>query len=292
MSYAEFFSALGPLVGSREERGSVLTVLGVPFDGTTSYRPGTRFGPNAIREAFLNVEAYSNVLKVDVEKLKLRDLGNLSRVSGPDETTRMVAKVTKELVQGGQRYCMLGGEHSITLGSFRNAPENTALVVFDAHFDLRDEWEGSRLSHACYLRRITEERDPSLVAHVGGRAGTEEEWRLSRKFGLTVRPLDADGQGSLGRFKRFLSKFKRVYVSIDIDGLDPAFAPGTGTPEPGGLTTLTLLKYIYALKGTEITAFDIVEVSPPYDNGSTITAAARFMNELAALVYLQSKSKH
>ncbi|MBI2649399.1 MAG: arginase family protein, partial [Thaumarchaeota archaeon] len=104
MSYAEFFSAFGPLVGSREERGNVLTVLGVPFDGTTSYRPGARFGPNAIREAFLNVEAYSNVLKVDVEKLKLRDLGNLSRVSGPDETTRMVTKVTKELVQRGQRY--------------------------------------------------------------------------------------------------------------------------------------------------------------------------------------------
>ncbi len=289
MSYAEFFSVVNPLIGSRDEERSVLTVFGVPFDGTTSYRPGTRFGPNAIREAFLNIEAYSKVLNVDVEKLKIRDIGNLLRVSGPDETSRMVTKVTKELVQSGQRYCMLGGEHSITLGSFRNAPKNTALVVFDAHFDLRDEWEGSKLSHACYLRRINEERDPAIVAHVGGRAATEEEWRLSRKFGLTIGPLDADTQGSLGRFKNFLSKFKRVYVSIDIDGLDPAFAPGTGTPEPGGLSTLTLLKYLYALKRTEIIAFDIVEVSPPYDNGSTSTAAARFMNELAGLTYLQSR---
>jgi agmatinase len=269
--------------------GSVLTVFGVPFDGTTSYRPGTRFGPNAIREAFLNVEAYSNVLGVDVEKLKIRDIGNLSRVTGPDGTIQMVAKLTKELTESGQRYCMLGGEHSITLGSFKNSPTNTALVVFDAHFDLRDEWEGSKFSHACYLRRITEERDPSIVAHVGGRAATEDEWRLSRKFGLTINPRDAESERAIRKFRSFLSKFKRVYVSIDIDGLDPAFAPGTGTPEPGGLSTLTLLKYIYALKGTEIVAFDIVEVSPPYDNGSTATAAARFMNELTALASLQSR---
>lgn len=289
MSYAEFFSTPNPLVGSRDEAGSILTVFGVPFDGTTSYRPGTRFGPNAIREAFLNVEAYSNVIKVDVEKLKIRDIGNLSRVTGPEETIRMVTKLTKELGREGHRYCMLGGEHSITLGSFEHVPKDTALVVFDAHFDLRDEWEGSRFSHACYLRRITEGRDPSIVAHVGGRAATEDEWRLSRKLGLTINPRDADAERTVRKFQSFLSKFKRVYVSIDIDGLDPAFAPGTGTPEPGGLSTLTLLKYIYALKGTKIIAFDIVEVSPPYDNGSTAAAAGRFMNELTALTYLQSE---
>ena len=287
MSYAEFFTSVNPLVGSRDERGSLITVFGVPYDGTTSYRPGTRFGPNALRDAFLNVEAYSKELGVDVEKLPLRDLGNLSRVSEAKEIVEMVSKVTKQFFDLGERFCMLGGEHSITFGSFRNAAKDTALVVFDAHFDLRDEWEGSRYSHASYLKRISEVRDVSCVAHIGGRAATEEEWRLSKELGLVVTAGAADGPESLGRFKSFLSRFRHVYVSVDLDGLDPAYAPGVGTPEPGGLTTLTALKYVYALRGADLAAFDIVELCPAYDNGSTATLAARMMNELIAIASLR-----
>ncbi len=287
MSYAEFFTNVNPLVGSRDARGSLLTVFGVPYDGTTSYRPGTRFGPNALRDAFLNVEAYSKELGVDVEKLPLRDLGNLSRVSEAKETVEMVSKVTKQFFDSGERFCMLGGEHSITFASFRNAAKDTALVVFDAHFDLRNEWEGSRYSHASYLRRISEVRDVSCVAHIGGRAATEEEWRLSKELGLVVTAGAADGAESLRRFKSFLSGFRHVYVSVDLDGLDPAYAPGVGTPEPGGLTTLTTLKYVYALRGADLAAFDIVELCPAYDNGSTATLAARMMNELIAIASLR-----
>jgi len=287
LSYAEFFTNVNPLVGSRDARGSLLTVFGVPYDGTTSYRPGTRFGPNALRDAFLNVEAYSKELGVDVEKLPLRDLGNLSRVSEAKETVEMVSKVTKQFFDSGERFCMLGGEHSITFASFRNAAKDTALVVFDAHFDLRNEWEGSRYSHASYLRRISEVRDVSCVAHIGGRAATEEEWRLSKELGLVVTAGAADGAESLRRFKSFLSGFRHVYVSVDLDGLDPAYAPGVGTPEPGGLTTLTTLKYVYALRGADLAAFDIVELCPAYDNGSTATLAARMMNELIAIASLR-----
>ena len=287
MSYAEFFTNVNPLVGSRDARGSLLTVFGVPYDGTTSYRPGTRFGPNALRDAFLNVEAYSKELGVDVEKLPLRDLGNLSRVSEAKEIVEMVSKVTKQFFDSGERFCMLGGEHSITFGSFRNAAKDTALVVFDAHFDLRDEWEGSRYSHASYLRRISEVRDISCAAHIGARAATEEEWRLSKNLGLVVGPGEADSAVSLKRFKSFISGFRHVYVSIDLDGLDPAYAPGVGTPEPGGLTTPTALKYVYALKGADLAAFDIVELCPSYDNGSTATLAARLMNELVAIASLR-----
>jgi len=287
LSYAEFFTNVNPLVGSRDARGSLLTVFGVPYDGTTSYRPGTRFGPNALRDAFLNVEAYSKELGVDVEKLPLRDLGNLSRVSEAKETVEMVSKVTKQFFDSGERFCMLGGEHSITFASFRNAAKDTALVVFDAHFDLRNEWEGSRYSHASYLRRISEVRDVSCVAHIGGRAATEEEWRLSKELGLVVTAGAADGAESLRRFKSFLSGFRHVYVSVDLDGLDPAYAPGVGTPEPGGLTTLTALKYVYALRGADLAAFDIVELCPAYDNGSTATLAARMMNELIAIASLR-----
>jgi agmatinase len=261
----------------------LLTVFGVPYDGTTSYRPGTRFGPNAIREAFLNVEAYSRKLGVDVEQLPIRDAGNLAKQNDPEAMIGAVSKVTKELFAAGERFCMLGGEHSLTSGSFINTPKGTALVVFDAHFDLRDEWEGSRLSHACFLRRITEKTDPSVVVHIGGRAATKEEWGLSTGLGLVLSPKEASTSAGLKRFSHFLSNFKGVYVSIDIDGLDPAFAPGTGTPEAAGLTTAALLDLLYALEGRRVAAFDIMEVSPPYDNGSTVVAAARFMNELMAL---------
>ena len=233
------------------------------------------------------MEAYSKELGVDVEKLPLKDLGNLSRVGDAKETVDMVSKVTKQFFDSGERFCMLGGEHSITFGSFRNAPKDTAFVVFDAHFDLRNEWEGSRYSHASYLRRISEVRDVSCVAHIGARAATEEEWRLSKNLGLVVGPGEADSAVSLKRFKSFISGFRHVYVSIDLDGLDPAYAPGVGTPEPGGLTTPTALKYVYALKGADLAAFDIVELCPSYDNGSTATLAARLMNELVAIASLR-----
>jgi agmatinase len=271
------------MVGPKDLKDPLLTVFGAPYDGTTSYRPGTRFGPNAIREAFLNIEAYSQKLGVDVERLPIRDAGNLAKQNDPKVMIGTVSKVTKELFAAGEKFCMLGGEHSLTAGSFVNAPRGTALIVFDAHFDLRDEWEGSRLSHACYLRRVNERVNPSVVAHIGGRAATKEEWGLSRRLGLVLSPKEASSPAGLKTFSRFLSSFKRFYVSIDIDGLDPAFAPGTGTPEAGGLTTIAFLDFLYALEGRRIVAFDIMEVSPPYDNGSTVVTAARFMNELTAL---------
>ncbi|QQG49050.1 MAG: agmatinase [archaeon] len=283
MSYLDLFSAVGPLVGQPNPKEPLLTVFGVPYDGTTSYRPGTRFGPNAIREAFLNVEAYSKALGVDVEKLSLRDAGNLTKVNDPGEMVDAVSKVTKELFDQGSKFCMLGGEHSLTYGSFRNATKDTGLVVFDAHFDLRDEWEGSKLSHACYLRRLTEVRDPTTVAHVGGRAATKEEWRLSGKLGAVISPSEAATDAGLKKLKAFSSGLQKVYVSVDIDGLDPAFAPGTGTPEAGGLTSRELLALVHALRGLEVVGFDIMEVCPPYDNGATAAVAGRIMNELVAL---------
>src|SRR5438445_3753144 len=194
----------------------------------------------------------------------------------------MVSKVTKQFFDSVERFCMLGGEHSITFGSFRNAAKDTALVVFDAHFDLADEWEGSRYSHASYLRRISEVRDLSCVAHIGGRAATEEEWRLSKELGLVVTVRAADGVESLRRFRSFLSGFRHVYVSVDLDGLDPAYAPGVGTPEPGGLTPLTALKYVYARRGANLAAFAIVDLCPAYATAPTPTLPASLVIRLVA----------
>ncbi|MDA4121462.1 MAG: arginase family protein, partial [Thaumarchaeota archaeon] len=118
MSYLDLFSSVNPLVGDRNSRTPVITVFGVPYDGTTSYRPGTRFGPNAIREAFLNIEAYSKPLGVDVEKLSIKDIGNLAKVNDVQAMVDMVSKVSEQLFEEKQRFCMLGGEHSLTYGSF------------------------------------------------------------------------------------------------------------------------------------------------------------------------------
>ena len=282
MSYLDLFSAVNPLVGERNSEKAAVTVFGVPYDGTTSYRPGTRFGPNAIREAFLNVEAYSRPLEVDVERVRLRDCGNLAKVNDAKEMTAIVSKVCREFFGGKTRFCMLGGEHSMTFGSFSQAPPGTALIVFDAHFDLRDEWEGSKYSHACYLRRVVDEIEPRMVAHIGGRAAAKEEWKLAEELGYVSPPSEAGAKNSLQTFKRFCSRHRKAYVSIDIDALDPAYAPGTGPPETGGLTPQVILDYIYAMKGLDIQAFDIMEVSPHYDAGITAAVAARFMNELIA----------
>jgi agmatinase len=287
MSYANFYAVMDPLVGSKDERNPVLTVFGVPFDATTTFRPGTRFGPNAIRQAFLNIEAYSRSLNVDVEKLKIRDLGNLQRQGTPEEEVKMVAKVCADLRSEKKRFCMLGGEHLITLGSYSDAPKDVGYVVFDAHFDLRTQFEGLKYSHACYLRRILENRDPARIAHVGARAATKGEWDIAKKLGLMIDSTQVVDNAALKKFTAFLDGLKRVYVSIDLDVLDPAYAPGVGNPEPGGPSTQTLLKYVYELRGTRIAAFDIVELCPPYDNGSTATVAGRFMNELVAICSLQ-----
>jgi agmatinase len=287
MSYSSFFSSVEPLVGLREERTPIVSVFGVPFDGTTTFRPGTRFGPNTLRHAFMNVEAYSRVLKVNVEKVKIRDMGNLTRLGDPKDVVKMVSLVAKELRSGNQRFCMLGGEHLITLGALEKAPKEDGYVVFDAHFDLRDEFEGLKYSHACYLRRILETRNPRTIAHIGGRAATEEEWKISRKLGFRIDSAEVGSPDALKKFVRFISSLKKVYVSIDLDVLDPAYAPGVGNPEPGGPSTETLLRYVYALQKTAMSAFDIVELCPPYDNGPTATAAARFMNELIAICTLQ-----
>lgn len=288
MSYNELYSSYDPLVGKKDAKDSIITIFGVPFDGTTTYRPGARFGPNAIRSAFLNIEAYSKRLDIDVEKVPLRDIGNLQRFGDEREMIDAVRKVTSEFWSKNERFCMLGGEHSITLGSYLSSPSDVAYIVFDAHFDLRDEFEGLRYSHASYLKRIIEKRDPSKIAHLGARAATKEEWALSKELALTIDSGSMESKDS-ERYDRFVKGLGKVYVSIDMDVLDPSYAPAVSNPEPGGISIHTLLDYIYKLEGLDILAFDIVELCPPYDNGASSTAAARLMNELIALVTLSKE---
>ncbi|MEM2254145.1 MAG: agmatinase, partial [Candidatus Bathyarchaeia archaeon] len=222
-------------------------VLGVPFDVTSTFRTGARFGPNAIRMASLNIETYSFRSGVDVEDLRLHDLGDLHVSTDTEQTLERLAKVAKEIWELGKMPVVIGGEHTITMGVLKGLSDlsRTAIVSFDAHLDLRDEFMGFRLSHTTFMRRINEELKPAAILEVGTRAVCKEELDYAKKAGIEfftahqIRRMS--GEKTANQLLKKLEKCKNVYLSIDMDVLDPAYAPAVQNPEPDGLDIATLL---------------------------------------------------
>ncbi len=269
---------------SNDTGKTVATIYGIPFDSTHSYRPGCRFGPSAIRDAFNNIEIFHPELGVDLETIHIEDLGNMTHTVVADTMIDMVKKITGELLTRNRPLIILGGEHSLTFGAYTSFSESTGYVVFDAHYDLRDTYAGTRLSHASYLRRIVEQRGPENILHVGARAFVKEEMEFLRENGIgTVSDRQIrEGLGPV-LLRDFMSSFETVYVSVDLDVLDPAFAPGVGNPEATGLTPRELFDLIYSLKSTNIVGADIVELNPNFDNGSTSSVAAKILSTILAM---------
>ncbi|MGB9659820.1 MAG: agmatinase [Nitrososphaerales archaeon] len=296
MSYKDLFLTSEPLITViKEGMKPIVKIFGVPFDSTVTFRPGARFGPNAIRQAYMNIEVYSLFLNVDLESLSLLDLGNLKLTNDVDDMVYSVEKVVKELVQEGVTFGILGGEHTLTFGTYLSMPKDTALIIFDAHLDLRDEFAGLKLSHATFLRRLTDKIGTESIIHIGSRAASKDEWKIADKIRLSLISLQTiqTVPNAEMLLLDFLKDFKNVYVSIDLDVLDPSFAPGVGNPEPDGLSLHKLLEFLYSLKGKRIVGFDIVELTPLYDNGITAVVAAKLMNEIIGLSYLyQNNRKH
>jgi agmatinase len=272
------------IVNPNEEGESSTIVFGVPFDSTHSFRPGTRFGPDAIRLAFNNIEIFSTRFNIDLESVNIEDLGNAKHTVVATDLVDMVGKITSDLISRNKQIIILGGEHLITYGSYLSFPKDTGYIVFDAHYDLRDEYADTKLSHAAYLRRIVEKRGTDNIIHVGARAITKEELAFTTEHKIkTITDKDIrDGKGPK-LVKDAVSTFDKTYLSIDLDVLDPAFAPGVGNPETMGVTSRELFDMIYALDGTQISCMDIVELCPPYDNGSTASLAAKLMAEVIAM---------
>lgn len=291
MSYRELFVSAQPTITNVVQgKDPVVYTLGVPYDVTTSYRPGCRFGPNAIRDAFWKIEVYDPELDTDAEKIPVQDLGNLDPMPQPEKMVDAVQKVVSELVGESKRPALLGGEHSLTFGSFLAMPKDVTLLIFDAHFDLRDELYGWKLSHGTFLRRLSEKMETGRFVHVGGRAASKEEWdfvKEQRMRHLTSGEIEsADFER---RYRSILSNIGKVYISVDLDILDPAFAPGVGTPEPGGISSNKLLHMLRQLKGKEIAGFDIVELDPAYDHsGITAIAAASVFSTLVSVSSLKT----
>ena len=233
MSYLDLYMNRNPLITSPNDEGEVSAIVyGIPFDSTHSFRPGTRFGPDAIRLALNNIEIFSNRFNVDLENINIDDLGNTKHTVVATEVLNMVGKITAELAKREKQLIILGGEHLITCGAYMCFPKETGYVVFDAHYDLRDEYADIKLSHATYLRRIIEKRGAENIIHVGARSFVKEEIAFKEENEIrTITDSDIrDGKGPK-LVKDAISIFDKIYLSVDLDVLDPAFAPGVGNPE-------------------------------------------------------------
>lgn len=294
MSYRDLYLTPAPRVTSiKEGKPPIVEILGVPFDATSTYRLGSKFGPEALRESFLNIEIFSSRLNVDLEELSVEDLGNLSQMGDAAQMTDALGKVVLEISEGKQTPAVLGGEHTLSYATFKAAPKDAALIVFDAHLDLRDEFAGLRFSHTTWLRRFIEERGAKNVIHIGSRAAAKDEVTYMSEVGVATIPTRTilATQRAEMLLADLLKDFNRVYVSLDLDILDPAYAPGVGNPEAAGISTAQLLEFLYILEGKEILGFDIVELCPSYDTGAAAAAASKCLLELTCLAHLGKTKK-
>lgn len=273
---------------SKDFSDADFVLFGVPFDSTSSYRPGSRFGPRAIREVSANLETWSWRTGIDFEDVRLHDLGDLAVVHGDSaETIRRIGETVEDLVGSRKIPVMIGGEHTVTLGAVR-ALRDVTVVTFDAHFDLRDEYLSNRLSHACVMRRSSEEVGAGNVILVGPRATYKEEVDFVKKKGInyvsSLEIMRSGPKAAASWLREKLGSAKKVYISIDIDVLDPAFAPGVGNPEPEGISTTALLDILNDAVDERLVGFDVVEVSPPYDNGSTAAVGSKLVFEICSMI--------
>ena len=285
MSFLELYMNKNPMItASDDDSEPVATIFGIPFDSTHSYKPGCRFGPDVIRDSFNNIEIFHPDLKIDLENVNIEDLGNTRHTVVASEMIDMVKKITAELVSKKRQLFILGGEHSITYGTYTSFPKETGYVVFDAHYDLRDEFADIKLSHASYLRRIVEERGSENILHVGARAFVKEEleFLIANKIKTISDREIRDGKGP-NLLKDYVSTFDTIYSSFDLDVLDPAFAPGVGNPEAVGITSRELFDMIHTFDETNVVGVDIVELNPYHDNGSTASLAAKIISTLIAM---------
>ena len=288
---------------TRDLAGVDAAVYGIPFDTATTYRPGTRFGPEAIRSASALLRPYNPALEVNVvETLSIVDYGDLPVSPGDTERTYgQIEEGLTPLVEAGVFPLALGGDHSITLAELRVLAREhgpLALVQLDAHGDTWDEYFGQRYFHGTTFKRAVEEKliDPAASVQAGLRGSLfeDEDIESAREMGFAVIPCDqlrTLGPGGYASLVATRAAKRPVFVSFDVDVLDPAFAPGTGTTEVGGLSTAEALAFLRALRGIDVVGADVVEVSPPYDapGQQTALAGANVAYELLSLRALNQR---
>jgi len=274
-----------------------IALIGVPFDGGTTYRPGPRFGPRHVRVQSAIIRPWNPVLKVNpFAKYRVADFGDVPvNPLSIEDTFRRIERGLTPVLDAGARTVCVGGDHSISLPILRAVAKKhggpVCLIQFDAHNDLWDEYFGSKYSHGTPFRRAFEEGllQDGGVLQVGlrGQVYGEDDFDFAREHRVlmvTAEEFHAKGMAPVQRHLRGF-RGKPVYVTLDIDCVDPAFAPGTGTPQVGGFTSAQIVELVRALRGLDILGCDLVEVSPPFDTGElTSLLAANLLFELLCVL--------
>ncbi len=276
---------------SGEPGDADILLFGAPLDRTASYRSGSRFAPNAIREASQYMESYSVRTGLDWDDLRLVDIGDVADVEAVGPAVENIRRVVEEIKAMGKLPVMIGGEHTITLGALR-ALRPAAVVVFDAHLDLRDTLFDERLCHATYLRRAHEEQGFKLVV-IAARALSGEEVEYAEEKGVkvvTAQDVKRFGvEPVLEVIRDSLEGVESVYLSVDMDAVDPSEAPAVGNPSPEGITVTQLLDLVAGVVDKRLVGFDLNEVSPSYDSGLTAIQAAYIVPET---LYTSERARH
>lgn len=284
MRFDEAYSGNVFILSNPSYKESKAVIYGMPMDWTVSFRPGSRFGPARIREASLGLEEYSPYLDKHLEEVNYFDAGDIPLPFGnAARSLDMIEEYIDKLLADGKFPLGLGGEHLVSWPIFRSMFKkypDMIIIHIDAHADLREQYEGEPLSHSTPIRKACELIGPDNVYSFGIRSGMREEFHYAKESGMHMYRFDVANP-----LKAVLPhlKGKNVYVTIDIDVLDPAHAPGTGTAEAGGITSKELLEAIHLIAKSEVNVIgaDLVEVAPAYDSSEqTQIAASKFIREM------------
>lgn len=253
-----------------------IVIFGAPFDSTTSYRPGARFGSAAIRHESYGLETYSPYLDRDIEDINVFDSGDIELPLGSAEMTLdAISERTAEILSDGKIPLMLGGEHLVTLGAFREIQKkypDVHIIHFDAHADLRDDYLGVKLSHACVIRRCHDIIGDGKIHQFGIRSGDRTEWNFAREGHTDFHPFSLEDVECV---VKSIGTDIPVYFTLDLDVLDPSVFPGTGTPEAEGVTFNDLRKALtFVCSRLNVVGCDVTELAPMLDNSGMSTAVA------------------
>jgi agmatinase len=262
------------LSASASFKDSKVVLLGCPYDGSASFRPGARFGPSAIRRASWGIETFSPYFQEDLSQCSIHDMGDLELPLGEKKLSfTLIRKALHKILSEKKFPISLGGDHLITLPIIEEILRlypHLYVIQIDAHADLREDYLGETLSHSTVMRRVVDRLGDGRLFQVGLRSGTEEEFELVKK----MKSFVSTDRGSLRSMVRRL-RDQPVYISLDLDVIDPSLLPGVGTPEPGGLTFQQFISLLKQLQSLHIIGFDMVELTPDYDptQVSSITAS-------------------
>jgi agmatinase len=267
-------------------------ILGCPYDGSASFRPGARFGPSAIRRASWGIETFSPYFQRDLTQCFIHDMGDLELPLGEKKISlRLIRKAVGKILSKKKFPILLGGDHLITLPIIEELLPlypRLHLIQIDAHTDLRDDYLGDFLSHCTVMRRAIEHLGKDRLFQIGIRSGAEQEFKLAGKM-KSIVPLDPGSLSSM--IKRLRNK--PVYITLDLDVMDPNLLPGVGTPEPGGLTFQGFISLIQKLQALHVIGFDIVELTPDYDptQVSSVTASVILREMILAFCLKKNRER-